>query len=152
LYGGGGAARGARARGGHLEGHQKGTTNPELVYVVSSHYDSVAVGPGADDDSSGTAALLETARIMARRPQPATIIFASFTGEEAGLLGSREFVRRAVAGRVRVVGALNNDMIGWANDYRLDNHPLFQPRQRTTSSRPSIINWSRRWRKRPRRR
>ena len=40
----------------------KGTTNPELIYVVSSHYDSVAIGPGADDDSSGTAALLETAR------------------------------------------------------------------------------------------
>src|SRR4051794_1605433 len=37
----------------------KGTINPELVYVVSSHYDSVAAGPGADDDSSGTAALLE---------------------------------------------------------------------------------------------
>ena len=43
----------------------KGTVNPELIYVVSSHYDSVAIGPGADDDSSGTAALLETARIMA---------------------------------------------------------------------------------------
>jgi hypothetical protein len=37
------------------------------------------------------------------------------------LLGSREFVRRAVANRVRIVGALNNDMIGWANDHRLDN-------------------------------
>ena len=99
----------------------KGTTNPELVYVVSSHYDSVAVGPGADDDSSGTAALLETARILAGHPQPATIVFASFTGEEAGLLGSREFVRRAVADKVRIVGALNNDMVGWANDNRLDN-------------------------------
>lgn len=99
----------------------KGTVNPELVYVVSSHYDSVAIGPGADDDSSGTAALLETARILAGHPQPATIIFASFTGEEAGLLGSREFVRRAVADKVKIVGALNNDMIGWANDYRLDN-------------------------------
>ena len=99
----------------------KGTVNPELIYVVSSHYDSVAVGPGADDDSSGTAALLETARILAGHPQPATIIFASFTGEEAGLLGSREFVRRAVADKLQVVGALNNDMIGWANDYRLDN-------------------------------
>ena len=99
----------------------KGTTNPELVYVVSSHYDSVAVGPGADDDSSGTAALLETARILARHPLPATVIFASFTGEEAGLLGSREFVRRAVDGGLKVVGALNNDMIGWSNDYRLDN-------------------------------
>ena len=99
----------------------KGTVNPELVYVVSSHYDSVAVGPGADDDTSGTAALLETARIMAGHPMPATIVFASFTGEEAGLLGSREFVRRAVEGKVQVVGALNNDMIGWAGDHRVDN-------------------------------
>jgi hypothetical protein len=99
----------------------QGTVNPELVYVVSSHYDSVAVGPGADDDSSGTAALLETARLLSRRPQPATIVFASFTGEEAGLLGSREFVRRAVADGSKIVGALNNDMIGWANDHRLDN-------------------------------
>lgn len=98
-----------------------GTVNPDLVYVVSSHYDSVLGGPGADDDSSGTAALLETARILAGHPQPATIIFASFTGEEAGLLGSREFVRRAVADRLHIAGALNNDMIGWANDHRLDN-------------------------------
>ena len=78
----------------------RGTVNPELIYVVSSHYDSVAIGPGADDDSSGTAALLETARLLADRPQPATIVFASFTGEEAGLLGSREFVRRAVADKL----------------------------------------------------
>ena len=81
----------------------------------------MAIGPGADDDSSGTAALLETARILAQHPQPATIVFASFTGEEAGLLGSREFVRRAVADKLQIVGALNNDMVGWANDHRLDN-------------------------------
>jgi len=99
----------------------KGTVNPDLIYVVSSHFDSVAAGPGADDDSSGTAALLETARILAKHPQPATIVFASFTGEEAGLLGSREFVRRAVADKLNVVGALNNDMIGWSNNARLDN-------------------------------
>jgi hypothetical protein len=98
-----------------------GTMNPELVYVVSSHYDSVAGGPGADDDSSGTAALLEAARVLKEHPMPATIVFASFTGEEAGLLGSREYVRRAVEGKTRIVGALNNDMIGWANDQRLDN-------------------------------
>jgi hypothetical protein len=99
----------------------KGTENPELVYVVSSHYDSNASSPGADDDSSATAALLEAARVLARRPLPATVIFASFTGEESGLLGSREFVRRAQESGMRIVGALNNDMIGWANDYRLDN-------------------------------
>jgi Tol biopolymer transport system component len=98
-----------------------GTVNPDLVYVVSSHYDSVVAGPGADDDTSGTAALLETARALAGHPMPATIIFASFTGEEAGLLGSREFVRRAVADKMKIVGALNNDMIGWVNDDRLDD-------------------------------
>jgi hypothetical protein len=99
----------------------RGTENPELVYVVSSHYDSVAGGPGADDDTSGTAALLDAARVLADHPMPATIVFASFTGEEAGLLGSREYVRQAVANKVHIAGALNNDMIGWANDHHLDN-------------------------------
>ncbi|HYE59274.1 MAG TPA: M20/M25/M40 family metallo-hydrolase, partial [Rhodothermales bacterium] len=99
----------------------RGTTNPELVYVISSHFDSVEGGPGADDNTSGTTALLEAARVLASRPQAATIKFAWFTGEEAGLLGSREFVRRAVAAGDRIVGALNNDMLGWMNDHRLDN-------------------------------
>jgi hypothetical protein len=99
----------------------RGTVNPNLVYVVSSHYDSVESGPGADDDSSGTAALLEAARVLAGHPLPATVVFASMTGEEAGLLGSREFVRRALENHVHVAGVLNNDMIGWTNDARLDN-------------------------------
>ena len=99
----------------------RGTVNPGLVYIVSSHYDSVEAGPGADDDASGTAALLEAARVLAAHPLPATVVFASFTGEEGGLLGSREFVRRALAGKMKVAGALNNDMIGWTNDHRLDN-------------------------------
>jgi len=99
----------------------RGTTHPELVYVVSAHYDSHQNGPGADDDASGTAMLLELARVLRDRPLPATVVFAAFTGEEAGLLGSREFVRRAVAARVRVAGALNNDMFGWSNDHRIDN-------------------------------
>jgi len=99
----------------------RGTENPDLVYVLSSHYDSNRNGPGADDNSSATAVLLETARLMARAPMASTIIFAAFTGEEAGLLGSREFVRQAVANKMQLLGALNNDMIGWTNDHRLDN-------------------------------
>ncbi|MFQ5571660.1 MAG: M20/M25/M40 family metallo-hydrolase [Rhodothermales bacterium] len=98
-----------------------GIENPELVYVISSHFDSVSRGPGADDNTSGTTALLEAARVLARRPMPATIKFAFFTGEEAGLLGSREFVRRAVEDGVQIMGALNNDMVGWSGDHRLDN-------------------------------
>ncbi len=99
----------------------RGTANPDLVYVVSSHFDSVEGGPGADDNGSGSCALLEAARALARRPQAATIQFAWFTGEEAGLLGSREYVRRAQQNGVRIAGALNNDMLGWRNDHRLDN-------------------------------
>jgi hypothetical protein len=99
----------------------RGTSDPEVHYVVGSHFDSVEEGPGADDNTSGTTALLEVARVLARRPQPATIRFVWFTSEESGLRGSREFVRVAKAEGERVVGALNNDMIGWANDDRLDN-------------------------------
>jgi Tol biopolymer transport system component len=102
----------------------KGTVNPELIYVVSSHFDSVAAGPGADDDTSGTAALLETARILKDTPLPATIVFASFTGEEAGLLGSRHFVQLARENKWHVVGALNNDMIGWAADSSQINNTI----------------------------
>ena len=82
------ALQASGGRTGNIVATLKGTVNPELIYVVSSHFDSVAVGPGADDDTSGTAALLETARMLAGTPLPATIVFASFTGEEAGLLGS----------------------------------------------------------------
>ncbi len=98
-----------------------GTTHPELVYVISSHFDSRAEGPGADDNTSATSVLLETARVLATRPQAATIIFASLTGEESGLLGSREFVRVAKAENLQLAAVLNNDMVGWANDQRLDN-------------------------------
>ena len=98
-----------------------GTENPELIYVVSSHFDSTARGPGADDNTSGTAMLLETARVLAGHPLPYSVIFASFTGEESGLLGSREFVRQAVENGDKILGALNNDMMGWANDHHIDN-------------------------------
>ena len=98
-----------------------GTENPDLIYVLSAHFDSNQRGPGADDNGSATAVLLETARVLAGSPQPSTIIFAAFTGEEAGLLGSREFVRQAQEKKLRIMADLNNDMIGWTNDHRLDN-------------------------------
>lgn len=97
-----------------------GTENPELVYVVGAHFDSRAEGPGADDNTSGTAMILEAARVLAKRPLPATVMFVAFTGEEAGLRGAREF-GRVMKDSMTVVGALNNDMMGWSNDHRLDN-------------------------------
>jgi len=99
----------------------RGTTHPDRVYLISSHFDSVEGSPGADDNSSGTTALLEVARVLANRPQPATIRFAFLNAEEAGLLGARELVRRAVAAGDRIEGVINNDMIGWTRSHRLDN-------------------------------
>jgi len=99
----------------------EGTVTPEQVIIVGSHFDSVIRGSGADDNSSGTAALLEAARVLAEHPLPSTVQFVFFTGEEAGLYGSREYVRRAVENDVQLVGALNNDMFGWTPTHRLDN-------------------------------
>jgi hypothetical protein len=99
----------------------RGTTSPDRITVISSHFDSVEQSPGADDNSSGTTALLEAARVLANRPQPGTIKFAFLTAEEAGLLGALEFVRRARAAGDQVVSVINNDMIGWTRSHRLDN-------------------------------
>lgn len=98
-----------------------GTVSPEVVYAVSAHFDSNTRSPGADDNTSATVGLLEMARVLAGKPLPATVEIAFFTGEEAGLLGSREYVRRAVESGKHLVGALNNDMVGFAEDHRLDN-------------------------------
>lgn len=98
----------------------RGTVSPDVVYVVGSHFDARAEGPGANDNTTGTTMLLETARVLARRPLPATVVLVSFTGEEVGLLGSREFVRQ-IRDSLHLVEALNDDMMGCSNDQRLDN-------------------------------
>jgi hypothetical protein len=98
-----------------------GTVSPDVVYAVSAHFDSNNRSPGADDNTSATVGLLEMARVLADHPMPATIEIALFTGEESGLLGSREYVRLAVESGKNLAGALNNDMVGFAEDHRLDN-------------------------------
>ena len=97
-----------------------GTVNPDQVYVVSSHFDTVEEGPGADDNGAGTTSLLEAARVLAGHPQAATIVFAFVSGEEIGDTGSREFVRRARQDSVHIVANLNNDTFGWSHDQRLN--------------------------------
>lgn len=99
----------------------RGTVNPDIMDVLSGHFDSNQRSPGADDNTSVTAVNLETARVLARSPLPSTVVFAFFTGEEAGLYGSREFVRQAQEKKWRIGAVLNNDMIGWTDDHKLDD-------------------------------
>jgi hypothetical protein len=103
----------------------RGTTNPDQVYVVSSHMDSEDGSPGADDNGSGTTALLEVARVLRSRPQAATIVLLWVNAEEEGLLGAHAWVRRAKAQGMRVVGNLNNDTFGWARTGRLESTVRF---------------------------
>jgi Zn-dependent M28 family amino/carboxypeptidase len=98
----------------------KGSTNPDRVYVVSGHYDSMCTSPidakcdapGANDDASGTATVIELARVMSKRKFDATIIFMTVPGEEQGLLGATYFAQQAVEKKMDIEGMFTNDIVG----------------------------------------
>lgn len=104
----------------------RGTTNPDRVYVVSGHYDSMCSNPsdgkcdapGANDDASGTAAVIEMARVMSRRKFDATIIFMAVAGEEQGLLGARHFAEQAVEKKMDIEAMFTNDIIGGVTTFK----------------------------------
>lgn len=102
--------------------------------VVGAHYDHLgrssagsrdpalgdaAIRNGADDNASGTAALLELARLLARRPARRTVVFVGFDAEELGLLGSRHFVDHPPVPLDRARAMLDLDMVGRLRDDRL---------------------------------
>ena len=99
---------------------QRGTTDPERVIVISGHIDSrvtdvmnaTSDAPGANDDGSGVAAVMEAARVLSKHRFPATIVYAVLSGEEQGLYGGKVLATYARAQGWRVEAALNNDIIG----------------------------------------
>jgi hypothetical protein len=99
---------------------QRGTTRPEQVVIITGHIDSrvtdpmnaTSDAPGANDDGSGTAALIEAARVLSRHRFPATIVYAALSGEEQGLHGGKIMADYARAQGWQVVANLNNDIIG----------------------------------------
>lgn len=90
-----------------------GTTDPNQVFIVGAHYDSVDNAPGADDDASGVAVMLEIARVMAGDARPWSIEFIAYAHEEKGLLGSREHAIDALANGTDVVGMISLEMVGY---------------------------------------
>ena len=86
------------------------------IYIICAHYDTVAAGPGADDDTSGTVAVIMAAFIMSQHQFKFnhTIKFVTFSGEEEGLLGSGVYAADAAAKGWNIVGVLNADMISYA--------------------------------------
>ncbi|MDO8801263.1 M28 family peptidase [Phenylobacterium sp.] len=99
---------------------QKGTTDPDRVIIISGHIDSrvtdvmdfTSDAPGANDDGSGTAAVIEAARVLSKHRFPATLVFAVLEGEEQGLYGGKVLAAYAKQQGWRVEADLNNDIIG----------------------------------------
>jgi aminopeptidase YwaD len=88
--------------------------------VIGGHIDSVSAGPGANDNASGTAVVLELARVMASRPTPYTLKFIGFDAEEIGLVGSNYYVSQlGETDRKSIVGMINLDMVGVGTDSRI---------------------------------
>ena len=98
--------------GWNVVGYKFGTQFPNHRVAISAHTDAVANCPGADDDGSGTAALLEIARVLSDIETDMTIVFGFFDGEEAGLWGSKYYAHQCKARGDSVVYMMNLDMIG----------------------------------------
>lgn len=103
----------------------------ERMYVVSGHYDSrrsedadaVGDAPGANDDASGTAAVMELACVMAKYKFDATLVFMTVAAEEQGLYGATDFAEKAKQKKLNIAGMFTNDIIGssMSDDGKRDN-------------------------------
>lgn len=106
---------------GNVMATLKGTDpNDDRIVIISGHLDSrvsdvmnsTADAPGANDDGSGVAAMMELAKIMSKHSYPCTIVFVAVTGEEQGLYGARHLAEMAKTEHWNILAMLNNDMIG----------------------------------------
>jgi len=109
---------------GNIVATLKGTdAKDDRIFIISGHLDSrcsdvmdrIKDAPGANDDGSGSAAVIECARIMSKHSFPATIIFVAVSGEEQGLLGSTYMANKAKKENRNIEAVLNNDIMGSNN-------------------------------------
>ena len=106
---------------------QNGATKSNQYVIICAHYDNMPSGglaPGADDNGSGTAAVIEAARILSKYKFDYTIIYALWDLEEYGLYGSNYYASEASFRGDNIVAVINLDMIAWDsnNDYKAEVH------------------------------
>ena len=127
---------------------KKGTELPDEYIIVSSHYDSDDC-PGADDNASGTAGVLECARLLKDFPTKRSIIFIPFNDEEQGIIGSINFAKKCAAENMNIIAVFNMDMLGWfppenpntimASGYSFISQALFEYYQQTANTYVTAI-------------
>lgn len=97
-------------------GEIPGESNPDDIFLITAHLDDMPSGPiapGADDNASGSTAVMIAADILSQYQWDCTLRFAFFTGEEQGLLGSYAYAQRSFVNGENILGVLNLDMIAW---------------------------------------
>ncbi|MEC7641867.1 MAG: M28 family peptidase [Nitrospinota bacterium] len=96
-------------------GLKKGSSGTGELFVLGAHYDTVEGSPGADDNASAVAALLEILRLLQPVTLKTSLMFAGFTLEEYGLIGSRFFVEQSAENQVAIGGMISLEMLGFRN-------------------------------------
>lgn len=99
-------------KGHNIIGHLKGIGDENTRYLVTAHFDAVANSPGADDNASGTAGLLEVMRILSKHHFRHSIDFIAFDQEEEGSIGSQHYISKYDSLAFNIAGVFNLDMIG----------------------------------------
>lgn len=97
----------------NIYGTQAGTEPERGAFIIGAHYDTVAGSPGADDNASAVAALLEIARCLQGIPLRVPVIFAGFTLEEYGFVGSRLMAERLRNNNENILGMIALEMLGY---------------------------------------
>jgi len=111
----------------NIEVERTGSTLPDEIVIVGAHYDSVIGSPGADDNATGVAAVLELARLLANTTFTRTIRFVSFVNEEPPFfqtddMGSVVYARRAHSRNENIVAMLAIETIGYYSDAKGSQH------------------------------
>ncbi len=104
------------ATGVNVIGKRAGLSQPAEQVIVSAHYDHIADCPGADDNATGVAAVLETARVLEKAKLARTLVLACWDEEEDGLIGAKAYAARAKSQGDTIVGMTSLEMIGYKSD------------------------------------
>jgi Zn-dependent M28 family amino/carboxypeptidase len=99
----------------NILGLKKGADPSSGTFVLAAHYDTVEGSPGADDNASAVSALLETARCLENSQFNKSLLFAGFTLEEYGFVGSRHFLKQSENGKGNISGMISLEMVGFCN-------------------------------------
>ena len=111
----------------NIVAEKKGMTSPHRVFILGAHYDTVPGSPGADDNASAIAVLLEVARNIQTAPLDGTVRLIAFSLEEYNFVGSTHYVEKFQRGEEKILGMISLEMVGFTGP-RQDYPPYLNPK------------------------